>query len=75
VSELRATYGGLFLGMGLTGLLLQNSAAFTVAAACWCGAAILRAVSVFLDQNFSTKNLRAIGVEGLIGALFGAGVF
>ena len=73
VSELRATYGGLFLGMGLTGL--QNEAAFAVAAACWCGAAVLRAFSVFLDQSFSTKNLRAIGVEGAIGALFAVGTF
>jgi hypothetical protein len=70
VSELRATYGGLFLGMGMAGLALQNSAAFVVAAACWCGAAVLRAVSAWLDKNFSGKNLRAIGVEGVIGALF-----
>ena len=75
VSEMRATYGGLFLGMGLTGLLLQDKAAFAVAAACWCGAAVLRAVSVFLDQNFYSKNLRAIGVEGVIGALFAVGAF
>lgn len=75
VSEVRATYGGLFLGMGLTGFVLQDKAAFAVAAACWCGAAALRIISVFLDQNFSAKNLRAIGVEGLIGALFTVGAF
>lgn len=73
LSEVRATYGGLFLGMGLTSLVLQTKSAFTVAAACWLGAALLRMASLGLDRSRSVKNLRAIGVETGIGVLFGLG--
>ena len=67
VSELRDTYGGLFIGMGAGGFILQSQTAFAVAAACWCGAAVLRAISVLLDQSLSPKDMRAIGVEAAIG--------
>jgi uncharacterized protein DUF4345 len=70
VSEVRATYGGLFLGMGVACLLLQSSSAFAVASACWLGAALLRTVSLGLDRNPTVKNLRAIGIEAGIGVLF-----
>lgn len=73
ISEVRATYGGLFLGMGLACLALQTQHAFAIAAACWFGAAVLRVVSYALDGSRSLKNLRAIGVEAGIGALLAVG--
>jgi hypothetical protein len=70
VSEMRATFGGLYLGLAFAALALQTKSAFIVAAACWLGAALLRAASVVLDDSRSVRNLRAIGVEAGIGALF-----
>ena len=75
VSEVRATYGGLFLGMGLACLALQSKSAFAVASACWLGAALLRVLSLGLDRNPTVKNFRAIGIEAGIGALFGLGAW
>ena len=75
LSEVRATYGGLFLGMGLVALAVQSKSAFAVGAACWLGAALLRTASVLLDGSRSLKNLRAIGLEAGIGTLYGVGTF
>lgn len=55
LSEVRATYGGLFLGMGLASLALQSKSAFAVGAACWLGAALLRAASVGVDRISPSK--------------------
>ena len=68
-SEFRATYGGLFVGLGLVPLATQEPVAFVVAGAAWLGAALARVVSIALDRALSPKNWLAVGFEGGIGAL------
>ena len=62
-SEIRATYGGLFVALGLACLLLQSSTAFSVAGFAWAGAAAGRVWSVAIDRNVEPKNLGGIGFE------------
>lgn len=68
-SEIRATYGGLFLGMGMLCLLLQVEVVFITIATAWFGAAAGRFISMLLDRNFSPKNLGGICFESVIGLL------
>lgn len=68
VSETRATYGGLFLALGLACLALQATTAFTAAGAAWVGAALGRATSFLVDGSREAKNVGGIAFEAAIGA-------
>ncbi|MBY0423382.1 MAG: DUF4345 family protein [Parvularculaceae bacterium] len=72
-SEFRATYGGLFVALGLAPLILREPMLFALAGLCWLGAAGGRVVSIAFDRAASPKNFAAVGLEATIGAvlLFG----
>jgi hypothetical protein len=69
VSEIRATYGGLFLFMGVFALIVHEPLAYQVLGWAWVGAAAGRAVSVVVDASRESKNFGGIAFEGVIGAL------
>lgn len=69
VSEIRATYGGLFAAMGGYALWAQSPVAFAVLAIAWAGAAAGRLVSVVVDASRSRQNLGGIAFEGGIAVL------
>ncbi|MFM7224990.1 MAG: DUF4345 family protein [Actinomycetota bacterium] len=69
VSEVRATYGGLFLGAGVAVMLLGSSDAALVLGTAWLGAFGARAVSVVVDRSRSKENVAGLVVEATIGAL------
>lgn len=69
VSEIRATYGGLFAALGLGCLTLQSVAVFSTAGLAWVGAAAGRTWSAVIDGNREPKNLGGIAFELIIGLL------
>lgn len=69
VSEVRATYGGLFLAMGGCCLYLQSPIAFLVVGSAWIGAAIVRLLSLLIDKGSFPKLLAGVFVELGIGVL------
>ena len=69
VSEVRATYGGLFAALGLCALVAQSPVVFTVVGLGWAGTAAGRLVSVFADRSFSPKNLGGLAMEAGLAAL------
>ncbi len=69
VSEIRATYGGLFAALGLACLVLQSTAVFSTAGIAWVGAAAGRAWSVLIDRNRDPKNLGGVVFELVLGLL------
>ena len=69
VSEIRATYGGLFAALGLFCLVSQSDLIFTVVGVGWVGIALGRAGSVLIDRNFRPRNFGAIAFELVIGLL------
>lgn len=69
LSELRATYGGLFVALGAQCLLSQSVVVFTVPGVAWSGAAIGRLVSVIIDGNRDRRNLGGMLMELGIGLL------
>lgn len=73
VSEIRATYGGLFMALGAACLYLQSTDAYFVAGAAWCGAAAIRLPSLFLDNGSFPKAVGGAVIEGGIGLMLFSG--
>ncbi len=69
-SEVRATYGGLFIGLGAICLWLQSREVFLVAGTAWTAAACGRILSMMIEREVTSKNLVGILVEGGIGGMF-----
>jgi uncharacterized membrane protein len=69
VSEIRATWGGLFLAMGVTVLLARDTTLFALVGVAWVGAAAGRSISWWYDRSREQRNLLAIGVELVLGYL------
>jgi hypothetical protein len=67
ISEMRATYGGFFLCLGIGCLIAQSVPVFTVVGAAWCAAAVARAASCAIDGSRTAHNLAGIGIEAGIG--------
>jgi len=68
LSEVRASAGGLFVGMGLGALFLGTPVAYAMLGFCWCGAAVGRATSLALDGAFR-KKWTYFAVEAAVGVL------
>jgi hypothetical protein len=69
ISEVRATYGGIFIGMSLYALLSQEPHAFLAVAAAWIMAALARILSALVDNAITPANIGGIVVELAIGSL------
>jgi len=67
-SEIRATYGGLFLALGLTCLWFQSDQVFAITGVAWLGAAIGRLCSILIDRSISRRNFIGFAIEFGIGA-------
>jgi len=74
LSEIRATYGGIFIGLGAACLWFQQSEVYVAVGLAWLLAAVSRVVSIFLDQASSSKNAGGVIVEAAIGSLLVAGM-
>lgn len=68
-SEIRATYGGFFLLLGLGCLFLHTPPAFLIAGLAWLGAAGGRLFSILIDRAASSKNFGGVVFEAGIGLL------
>lgn len=66
MSEIRASVGCLFVGMGIGALILGTSEAYVMLGFCWCGAAAGRLTSVVLDGALQRKWIYFI-VEAAVG--------
>lgn len=68
-SEFRATYGGLFIVLGILPLLNGSPLLFAFAGLCWLGAAVGRVVSIVLDRARTTENALGVAFEAGFAAL------
>ena len=69
LSEIRATYGGLFAAMGAWCLISQSEVVFLSAGLCWIGASFGRIFSVFWDRRLNLKNIAGIVLEISVGTM------
>jgi len=66
MSEVRASAGALFVGLGIGALLLGGPTAYLMLGFCWTGAAAGRLTSLALD-GVTRKKLSFFGVEAAVG--------
>ncbi len=69
ISEMRATLGSFFLGLGIACLWLQSPVAFTTVGIASVIAAIARLLSIFIDRSFSIKNIGGVFTEAILGGM------
>jgi hypothetical protein len=69
ISEVRATYGGVFTGVSLYPLVTGEPHAFLTLALGWMLAGVCRLCSAFFDGAMTRFNLTSIAFEFGIGAL------
>lgn len=69
ISEMRATLGSFFLGLGVACLWLQSPVAFMTVGIASVIAAVARLLSVFIDGSFSIKNVGGVFTEAILGAM------
>lgn len=73
--EFRATYGGLFVAIGLLPLWSGATMAFLAAAMAWAGAACGRVVSMLVDGGLrEPRNYAAVAFESGFAALLAMGI-
>jgi hypothetical protein len=68
-SELRATYGGLFLALGGFAAATRDEVAFTLVGAAWLGAAVARIADAFLVAGADRAVWRAALFEAAVATL------
>ena len=68
-SEVRATYGGLFIGTGVAVVLIASNDAALVLGAAWAGAFIARAISFVIDKSRTKENVAGLLIEGVMATL------
>jgi hypothetical protein len=75
-AEFRATFGGLFVALGIIPLLHPHPVAFVVSGGAWLGAALGRTISIALDGGHrEPRNYGGLLLESLLGGLVLAGAY
>jgi hypothetical protein len=69
MSEVRATYGGFFVGAGLAVILIGRRDAALVLGAAWGGACLARAASFLIDRSRTKENIAGLVIEALVSVL------
>ena len=74
-SEIRATYGGFFLGLGISGIIFSvPEVYFTIGVAC-LAAAGTRVFSMPFDKLLTKNNAGGAVIESVTGAVFLLGAY
>jgi hypothetical protein len=68
VSEVRAVFGGLFIGLGAAPLLLGASA-YLMLGIGYLMIALARAFSIVFDKSYARSNLISLGIEVVLGII------
>ncbi len=68
ISEIRAVFGGLFIGLGITPLFL-GAGAYVMLGIGYLAIAIARTFSIVFDKSYAQSNLISLGIEIVLGAI------
>ncbi|HVP21540.1 MAG TPA: DUF4345 family protein [Anaerolineaceae bacterium] len=68
LSEIRAVFGGLFIGLGLAPFIL-GTAAYTMLGIGCLAIAAARTFSIVFDKSYAQSNWISLGIEIVLGAI------
>jgi hypothetical protein len=69
ITEVRAIFGGLFIGLGLAAFLLDQTVSFPLLGWMYLAIAAVRAVSMLPDKSVKRSNLISLVVEIVFGVI------
>lgn len=69
VTEIRAVFGGFFIALGITPLILQAPAAYQMLGIAYLVVAIVRTISMFVDRSVEQSNVISVIVEIIFGVV------
>jgi hypothetical protein len=69
ITEVRAVFGGLFIGLGLAALLLDTAVSYPLLGWMYLAIGAVRAVSMFADKSVERSNLISLVVEIVFGVI------
>ena len=70
IAEIRAIFGGGFIGLGLATFLLDNSVAYPMLGIVYLTIGLIRVITIFLDKSRESSNLISVASELIFGVLF-----
>ncbi len=68
ISEIRAVFGGMFIGLGMSPLLLGNTA-YVMLGYAYLAIAIARLFSIMYDRSFAQSNWLSLAIEFVFGTI------
>lgn len=68
ISEIRAIFGGLFIGLGIAPLFL-GEAAFVMLGIAYLAIALARVASIVIDKSFAQSNWISLAIEVVLGVI------
>jgi hypothetical protein len=69
ISEIRAIFGGLLIGLGAAPLMLGAPEAYQMLGIGYLAIAVARLFSILYDRSFASSNLISLAVEVVFGAI------
>jgi hypothetical protein len=69
ITEIRAIFGALFIGLGIAALLLDKAVAYPMLGIMYLAIAVVRAVSMLLDRSIENSNVISLAIEIVIGVI------
>jgi hypothetical protein len=69
ITEIRAIFGGLFIGLGLAAFILNSSVAYPMLGITYFAIAAVRAVSMFIDKSIERSNIISLAAEIILGII------
>ena len=69
-AEIRAIFGGVFIGMGVATFLLDKSVAYPMFGIIYLAIGLARVPTIFLDKSRESSNLISLATELIFGVLF-----
>jgi len=69
ITEIRAIFGALFIGLGIAAFLLDKAVAYPMLGIMYLAIAVVRAVSMLLDKSIENSNVISLAIEIVIGVI------
>lgn len=69
ITEFRAIFGGLFIGIGLVPLVFDSPIAFMILGVTYLSIALARTIGIILDKSTVNSNWISLGIEVVMGVI------
>lgn len=69
ITEIRAIFGGLFIGLGLAAFILDHSVAYPMLGITYFAIAVVRAISMVIDKSIERSNIISLAAEIILGII------